>query len=104
MSRRALEPVVAPEQLGVDRDRGNADDAQLVRRVGRLEQGSLDLCVLRRRLELIGVESGVRTSPEDVLGDAQVPSQLKRVAKSPERELAPAPHVNANVVARIAIR
>src|ERR1700684_3072643 len=54
-----LEPVVAPEQLAVDRDRRHADDADRVRGVGGGAQCLLDLGRLRGGLDLAGVEAAV---------------------------------------------
>jgi hypothetical protein len=87
-----LEPVIAPEQLVVDRDRRHADHAGRVRRVGRVVQRLLDLRVARRRRQLMCVDSDLPAGFSDVGEDAQLCSTLEGVAIRLQRELASQAH------------
>src|SRR5437763_7416774 len=53
-----VEPVIAPEQLLADRDRGHAEHAAIVRRVGGLAQRLLDLRVDRTRADRFRIKTG----------------------------------------------
>ena len=104
MSGGVLEPVLAPEQLVVDRDGRNPIPAELKGGIGRSPQRFLDLRVAGAGVQSITVDASLLTGLEDIRSDAQIAAVLECVAKCLEREFAPFAIVNAYVAARIAVR
>ena len=89
MSGGVLEPVVAPEQLVVDRDGRNPIHAELKCGIGRSPQRFFDLRIAGAGVESITVDASLLTGLEDVRSDAQIAAVLECVAKCLEREFAP---------------
>jgi hypothetical protein len=85
---RVLEPVVAPEQLLADCDRGHPEHAAFVRGVGGAPQRRLDLRILHRAFGRCTVEPHLRGRLDDATRNRQVGATLKRVAAGLHRKLA----------------
>src|ERR1700754_637810 len=78
--RRFVEPVVAPEQLVAERDRGDAEHAPLVRRLGGFTErlpGAIDVEVAGERADVGRV--------------AELDAPLEERAERAQRELLAAP-------------
>ena len=89
MSGGVLEPVVAREQLVVDRERRNPKHPELKGGLGRAPQRFLDQRVAGSADKSITVDSDPLTGLEHVRRDAHVAAVPECVAKCLERDFAP---------------